>query len=50
MAKPRTTSRLEARISPERHAMLKWAAYLQGKTMTDFVVATVQDAARRTIE
>ena len=49
MAKPRTTSRLEARISPERHVMLKRAAYLQGKTMKDFVVATVQDAARRAI-
>ncbi|WP_226047783.1 DUF1778 domain-containing protein, partial [Acidithiobacillus caldus] len=37
MAKPRTTSCLEARISPELHAMLKRAAYLQGKTMKDFV-------------
>ncbi|MGK9452188.1 DUF1778 domain-containing protein [Acidithiobacillus caldus] len=50
MAKPHTTSRLEARISPELHAMLKRAADLHCKTMTDFVVATLQEAARRAIE
>lgn len=44
------TARLEARISTELHAMLKRAAELQGRTMTDFVVATVQDAAQRAIE
>lgn len=30
--------------------MLKQAAELQGRTMTDFVVAAVQDAAQRAIE
>jgi uncharacterized protein (DUF1778 family) len=30
--------------------MLKRAAELQGRTMTDFVVTTVQDAAQRAIE
>lgn len=44
------TARLEARISSDLHAMLKRAAELQGRTMTDFVVAAVQDAAQRTIE
>ena len=44
------TARLEARISTDLHAMLKRAAELQGRTMTDFVVATVQDAAQRAIE
>ena len=44
-----TPSRLEARISSELHAMLKRAADLQGRTMTDFVVAAVQDAALRAI-
>lgn len=44
------TSRLEARISTDLHAMLKRAAELQGRTMTDFVVAAVQDAAQRAIE
>jgi uncharacterized protein (DUF1778 family) len=45
-----STARLEARISTDLHVMLKRAAELQGRTMTDFVVAAVQDAAQRTIE
>ena len=45
-----TTARLEARISNDLHAMLRRAAELQGRTMTDFVVAAVQDAAQRAIE
>ncbi len=44
------TARLEARISTDLHALLKRAAELQGRTMTDFVVAAVQDAARRAID
>ena len=45
-----TTARLEARISTDLHTMLKRAAELQGRTMTDFVVSAVQDAAHRAIE
>lgn len=45
-----STARLEARISTDLHAMLKRAAEIQGRTMTDFVVAAVQDAALRAIE
>ena len=44
------SARLEARITPDLHALLKRAAEIQGRTMTDFVVAAVQDAARRAIE
>ncbi len=44
------TARLEARISKDLHAQLKRAAEIQGRTMTDFVVAAVEDAARRAIE
>jgi len=44
------TARLEARISTELHSMLKRASELQGRTMTDFVIAAVQDAAQRAIE
>ena len=44
------TARLEARISTDLHAMLKRAAELQGRTMTDFVVTAVQAAARSAIE
>lgn len=46
-AKP--TARLEARISPELHALLKRAAELQDRTITDFVIAAVQEAAQRAI-
>ena len=45
-----TSARLEARISTELHATLKRAAELQGRTMTDFVVTAVQEAAQRAIE
>lgn len=45
-----TTARLEARISTDLHSLLKRAAELQGRTMTDFVVSAIQDAARRAIE
>ncbi|BAP88417.1 protein of unknown function DUF1778 [Burkholderiales bacterium GJ-E10] len=44
------TTRLEARISSDLHALLKRAAEIQGRTMTDFVVAAVQDASQRAIE
>ncbi len=44
------TARLEARITPELHAMLKRAAELQGRSVTDFVVATVHQAAQAAIE
>lgn len=45
-----STARLEARISTELHALLKRPAELQGRTMTDFVVAAVQEAAQHAIE
>ena len=44
------TARLEARISTELHAMLKRAAEIEGRTVTDFVIATVKAAAQQTIE
>lgn len=50
MGSATSTARLEARISPDLHAMLKRAAELQGRTMTDFVVGAVQDAAQRAIQ
>lgn len=45
-----STTRLEARISADLHAMLKRAAKLQGRSMTDFVAAAVHDAAQSAIE
>jgi uncharacterized protein (DUF1778 family) len=50
MPSSHSTARLEARISTELHALLKRAAEIQGRTMTDFVVSAVQEAAQRAIE
>jgi uncharacterized protein (DUF1778 family) len=42
--------RLEARVTAEQKALIERAAALQGRTVTDFVLTSVQEAARRTIE
>ena len=44
------TARLEARLPAHFHAMLKRAAEIQGRTLTDFVVNASSEAARQTIE
>ncbi len=44
------TARLEARLPEDVHALLKRAAELQGRSLTDFVVASAHEAAVRTIE
>jgi uncharacterized protein (DUF1778 family) len=45
-----TTARLEARLPNEVLARLKRAAELQGRSLTDFVVAAADEAACRAIE
>lgn len=45
-----STARLEARITPDLHALLKRAATLQGRSMTDFVITAVQEAALKAIQ
>jgi uncharacterized protein (DUF1778 family) len=58
MAKPalksprgrRRAQRLETRVTAEQKTLIEQAASLQGRTVTDFVLASVQDAARRAIE
>lgn len=45
-----STARLEARISKELHETLKRAAALQNRTVTDFVITAVQEAAENVIE
>src|SRR5882757_5150019 len=42
--------RLETRVTAEQKNLIERAAALQGRTITDFVLTSVQDAARRTIE
>jgi len=42
--------RLEARITPGQKELIERAASVQGRTVTDFVITTLQDAARKAIE
>lgn len=42
--------RLETRVTTEQKTLIEHAAALQGRTVTDFVLTSVQDAARRAIE
>ena len=42
--------RLEARITPSALAVVKRAAAIEGRSVSDFVVAAAQAAAARTIE
>ena len=42
--------RLETRVTADQKSLVERAAALQGRTVTDFVLTSVQDAARRTIE
>jgi uncharacterized protein (DUF1778 family) len=44
------TARLEARLPSEVMARLKRAAEIQGRTLTDFMVAAADEAACRAIE
>jgi uncharacterized protein (DUF1778 family) len=44
------TARLEARLPSDVHALLKRAAEIEGRTLTDFVVSAAREAACRTIE
>jgi uncharacterized protein (DUF1778 family) len=47
---PTRTARIEARIAPEALAIVKRAAEIQGRSVSDFVVAAAQEAANRTVE
>jgi uncharacterized protein (DUF1778 family) len=42
--------RLEARISPQEKAIFAKAAAVQGRTLSEFVVSSLHDAASRVIE
>jgi uncharacterized protein (DUF1778 family) len=46
----RKRSRLEARFSAEEKELLKQAADLQGCTLTEFVVRSAQEAARKALK
>lgn len=42
--------RLETRVTADQKSLIERAAALQGRTVTDFVLSSVQEAARRAIE
>ena len=44
------TSRIEARISSDALAVVKRAAEIEGRSVSEFVVAAAQEAAKKTIE
>ncbi|NOX54728.1 MAG: DUF1778 domain-containing protein [Planctomycetes bacterium] len=44
------TARLEARITPEQKELIERAAAYQGRTVSDFIVQTVHEAAKAVIE
>jgi uncharacterized protein (DUF1778 family) len=46
----RRAERLETRVTAEQKSLIERAAALQGRSVTDFVLTSVQDAARRAIE
>ncbi len=49
-AKRSRTERLEARVKVEQKQLFERAAALQGRTVTDFVLASAEEAAVRTIQ
>lgn len=44
-----TTARLDTTISAELHTMLERAAEIEGRSISDFVIATMQAVAQQTI-
>jgi uncharacterized protein (DUF1778 family) len=44
------TARIEARLAPETLEIVKRAAELQGRSLSDFVVSAAEQVAHKTIE
>lgn len=42
--------RLEARVTPGQKELIERAARVQGRTVTDFVITALQEAARKALE
>ena len=49
MSQPARSERLEARIAPDALATVRRAAQMQGRSLSDFVVAAAESAARTAI-
>jgi uncharacterized protein (DUF1778 family) len=44
------TARIEARIAPDSIEIIRRAAEIQGRSISDFMVAAAQEAAQKTVE
>lgn len=42
-------ARFEARVSKDVHALLKRAAELEGRSLSDFVISAAKEAAQKTV-
>jgi uncharacterized protein (DUF1778 family) len=49
LRKHNRTARIDARIAPDALAIVRRAAEIQGRSISDFVVAAAQEAARKTV-
>ena len=47
---PRKAERLEARLGPDQKRLIERAAQIRGTSITEFVLASAQQAAMETIE
>ena len=43
------TARIEARIAPDALGVIRRAAEIQGRSVSDFIVAAAQEAARKAV-
>jgi uncharacterized protein (DUF1778 family) len=48
-SQPARTARLEARLTDEQKNLLQRAAALTGRSLSDFIISSAQEAAMRTI-
>ena len=47
---PTRSARLEARVAPEVLAVVKRAAEIQGRSVSEFIITAAQEAAHKAIE
>ncbi len=50
MATTTKTERIEARTSPDIRELIEKAALLEGRSLSDYIISRVTEAARRTIQ
>jgi len=49
-ANPERSERLEARVTPGQKTLLRQAAELQGRTLSEFIVQAASEAATRVVQ